>query len=52
MSEAEKMCEEIDAALFSGDTFLDAESLSLLDGYLKRWNRWMEEHRGMYEIGT
>lgn len=43
--EAERMCEEIDAALFSGDTFLqDEETILKFKEYLDRWNRWVADH--------
>jgi hypothetical protein len=35
--------EEIDAAVFSGDTFMTAEGRALFREYLQRWNRWDRE---------
>ena len=32
-------CEEIDAAMFSGDAFADAEERKALRDYLERWGR-------------
>lgn len=31
--------EEIDAAMFSGNTFMFPENLAVLEKYLGRWNR-------------
>ena len=35
----EQAIQEIDAAVFSGDTFEDAEARAELIGYLERWLR-------------
>jgi len=32
--------EQIDAAVFSGDTFQTQEARQWLHSYLERWNRW------------
>ena len=32
-------CEEIDAAMFSGDAFVDAEERKALRDYIERWTR-------------
>lgn len=36
--------EEIDAAIFSGDTFVGSEGRVMLREYLARWNKWDAEH--------
>lgn len=36
----ENALEEIDAAIFSGDTFMHEEGRKVLREYLERWNRW------------
>lgn len=35
----EKACEEIDAAIFSGDSLYDAKALAEFKEYLERWIR-------------
>lgn len=35
----ENACEEIDAAMFSGDSFLDEENRKGLIEYMERWTR-------------
>lgn len=35
----------IDASIFSTDDFLNGENIQLLQGYLDRWNRGLNEHR-------
>lgn len=35
----ERACEELDAALFSGDDFENPESLKELEAYIARWQR-------------
>jgi len=37
--EVDDKFDDIDAMLFSGDTFLDQENLNDLNHYLKRWAR-------------
>lgn len=34
---AEDYCEELDAAVFSGDAFIEQRDLVVLQGYLTRW---------------
>lgn len=36
-------CEEIDAALFSGDAAADSETRKELSDYLERWSRSLKE---------
>ena len=36
--------EQIDAALFSGDSFYNKENRIKLREYLTRWNKWDAEH--------
>jgi len=36
--------EQIDAAMFSGDTFIHHEGREKLRKYLERWNKWNAEH--------
>lgn len=38
-AEAERLIEELDAAIFSGDTFRNPEALASLSLYLERWQR-------------
>lgn len=40
--EAEKLCEEIDAAIFSGDTFDSRQNADGLRVYLARWQRELD----------
>ena len=40
--------EQIDAALFSGDTFFSFENRKILRERLERWERWDKEH-GYYD---
>lgn len=35
----DEACDEIDAALFTGDTFHDHEMITELEAYLSRWQR-------------
>jgi len=37
--------QEIDAAMYSSDTFIDGQNIQMLQGYLDRWNRGLAEHR-------
>jgi hypothetical protein len=39
----EEGIQQIDAALFNGDTFDDAENRAHLKGYVERWLRRIEE---------
>ncbi len=41
----EAALQEIDAAMYSSDTFLDGENIQMMQGYLDRWNRGLEENR-------
>jgi hypothetical protein len=41
----ENALQEIDAAMYSGDTFIDGANIQMLQGYLDRWNRCLVEHR-------
>lgn len=45
-----KACEEIDAAIFSGDTLYQPEELAALKKYLQRWNRAVAEHEAIMEL--
>ena len=36
-------CEEIDAAMFSGDAFIEKEERDALSNYIGRWQRQMKE---------
>ena len=36
--------EEIDAAIFSGDTFINAENIKELRRLMERWERGLKEH--------
>lgn len=44
--------EQIDAAMFSGDTFIQHEGRMKLREYLERWNKWNSEHCYYAEDGT
>lgn len=35
--------DQIDAAVFSGDTFMTHLGHGMLKGYLERWNKWIAE---------
>lgn len=39
--------DEIDAALFSGDTFLSEANASVLENFIQRWSRGLEEMKGI-----
>jgi hypothetical protein len=41
----EKAIQEIDAALFSGDIFIDPQNIATLQECLDRWNRGLDEQR-------
>lgn len=41
----ENALQELDAALYSGDTFIDGANIQMMQGYLDRWNRCLVEHR-------
>lgn len=41
--EAERIMEELDAALFSGDTFYSYEAVIALRDNLERWTRKIDE---------
>jgi len=43
MNYIEKACEEIDAAMFSGDFFMDSKECDKLKEYMKKWERQMGE---------
>jgi len=44
-----KACEEIDAGMFSADTFIDEENRKTLKRYMARWQRelilWEEQDK-------
>lgn len=44
-----KACEEIDAALFSGDEFFNPECVKELELYLGRWQRKLVEFKELTE---
>ena len=37
--EAQRLCEEMDAAVFSGDTFYRSENIDEFIAYLERWTK-------------
>ena len=41
----ENAFQEIDAAMYSSDTFIDGANIQMMQGYLDRWNRCLVEHR-------
>lgn len=41
--EAKKLCEELDAAIFSSDTFFDLSDQEGLAEYIARWTRFLNE---------
>jgi len=45
----EGMCQQIDAAFFSADTFHSDEAVRLMEYYLGRWNREIERIKEMLE---
>ena len=48
----EDACEEIDAALFSGDFLHTDADREELKQYLGRWQRAVEEHERLYPNGS
>ena len=44
----EQACEEIDAAMFSGDAFLEKEERESLTRYINRWQRQMKEFEELW----
>ena len=42
---AAKSINELDAAVFSGDSFFEIEAIETLENYLARWQRGLNEHR-------
>ncbi len=42
-------CEQIDAAFFSADTFHDDEAVKMMEYYMGRWNRELENIKKMLE---
>ena len=49
IAEIENACEEIDAAMFTGDTFHSEPALNELEFYVGRWRREMERIKIMIE---
>lgn len=45
MYDLEEWCEEIDAAMFSGDAFLEKVNRDLLEKYMARWKRGLKEQK-------
>jgi hypothetical protein len=43
----EEHCENIDAAMFSGDAFLDKDNRDLLEKYIARWVRELPKQAKM-----
>lgn len=41
----EESLEEIDAAMFSGDSFIDVDGIAYLEWYISRWVRTLSERR-------
>ena len=39
----QKACDEIDASIFSGDTFHDQRAITEMEEYLARWTRGLAE---------
>ena len=46
----ERACEEIDAALFSGDALYTEKDLAEFQQYLDRWNREVENTKSDFKI--
>jgi hypothetical protein len=44
MSHLERVCEELDASVFSSDMMFNPERYAMFKEYLGRWNRAVEEH--------
>lgn len=44
---AEDLCEDLDAAIFSGNAFISHAGLKTLREYLERWNKYAEESIGL-----
>ena len=45
-------CEDIDAAVFSGDAFHDKEERDALRNYIARWERQMKEYENIQPEST
>lgn len=45
----EEACEEIDAAMFSGDAFLKKDNRETLKTYIGRWEREMKKFEELEE---
>jgi hypothetical protein len=45
----DKLCDELDAAIFSGDLLYVETQRSLLKTYLERWQRAVNEHEVLNE---
>jgi len=47
--EVERLCEELDAAIFSGDTFYSQENIDALVNYMERWKRELKKFEEIIE---
>lgn len=47
--EAQEICEELDAALFSSDLFREFNAVTEFRDYLKRWEKEIDEIAKMFD---
>lgn len=47
-----KAVNEIDASIFSGDEFLDANAREALRFYIARWSKALDEHEAIDNMGS
>jgi hypothetical protein len=47
-----EIIDELDAAVFTGDILFDKEACQLLEDYMVRWTRAIEEHRIFERLET
>jgi hypothetical protein len=45
MNRADQLCDEFDAAVFSGDAFTEQRDLTVLRAHLARWDREASERQ-------
>jgi len=44
MRETERLCDELDACVFTGDMLFSDDDRNKLKDYIERWNRAIKEH--------
>lgn len=48
-ADIEEICDSLDAAIFSGDGFLDPVAIKELREYMARWERGLKEHEDVLQ---